>query len=679
MKTTLPCLLLSATLPLLADTVYHLDEYVVVSRETNILGATISASEGLYGQPDLEYRPILRTGEVLEVVPGLIVTQHSGTGKANQYFLRGFNLDHGTDFATFVDGMPVNMVTHAHGQGYTDINFIIPELIEFVNYTKGPYHAALGDFSSAGSAQIKTASKMDKGLASISVGEDNYLRAVVADSFAINDKQHLLLALESHSTDGPWEIDENLSQFKALAKYTQDIENAKWSLTFHGYDAEWDSADQIPLRAVEQNQFSELGSIDEDVGGETARYSLSTDYRRDTGDTVTTASAYAVYYDLNLWSNFTYFLEDPINGDEFQQSEERFTYGANFAHSLPHAHLFDRHARHTFGLQFRYDTINDVGLYQTAAREPLKTIRVDDVDQLSTGVFYENEIEWTSRLRSTLGLRADYYHFDVSSDLSANSGNEDDFIASPKISVSYRATPKLELYTSAGLGFHSNDARGTTIQLDPTDPLLTTTADSVDPLVRSTGAEVGMRYTWTDKLNTSLSIWWLELDSELLYVGDAGATEATIGSERYGFEISNYYRPIDTLTFDLDFSATNAQLENGDEIPGALDTVLNGGVSYNSENGFFTSLRARYFGPRPLTENGSIQSDSSLVFNLRAGYNFTEKLRLSIDVLSLFDSDDDDITYYYESQLPSETTAVEDIHFHPIEPRTLRVNLTYRF
>jgi len=241
-------------LPLLAfaDPVYQLKEFEVVSRQTNLIGETIAASEGAFGQPDLEYRPILRTGEVLEIIPGLIVTQHSGTGKANQYFLRGFNLDHGTDFATFVDGMPVNMVTHAHGQGYSDINFIIPELINFVGYTKGPYHSALGDFASAGSAQIKTADRLDKGLAMISVGEDSFLHTVLADSFDLEGGDTFLVGFEGHYYDGPWGIGENLNQFKGLAKYTKQLDDGSWSFTFHGYDAKWDSADQIPRRAVDR-------------------------------------------------------------------------------------------------------------------------------------------------------------------------------------------------------------------------------------------------------------------------------------------------------------------------------------------------------------------------------------------------------------------------------------------
>lgn len=660
----------------MADPLVKLEEYQVVNRQTNLIGETLTASQGVYGQSDLEYRPILRTAEVLEVVPGLIVTQHSGTGKANQYFLRGFNLDHGTDFATFVDGMPVNMVTHAHGQGYSDFNFVIPELIDFVSYTKGPYYAALGDFSSAGSAQIATVDELDKGLAVLTVGENSYFRAVLADSFEVDENASLLVGFEGHYYDGPWEIGENLNQFKGLAKYTKQLEAGSLSFTLNAYDAKWDSADQIPLRAVQQNLISELGSIDKDVGGESSRYSLSTNFNQERGDAVTTASAYAIYYDLNLWSNFTYFLEDPVNGDEFEQAEERMIYGASFAQSFLHGYLFDRH---TIGVQMRYDMIEDVGLYQTAGRDRLATVREDDVNELALGLFYENEIEWTDRLSSIFGVRADYYYFDVASGIAANSGNETDFITSPKISLIYTASDQLEFYASAGLGFHSNDARGTTIQLDPTDPTLTTPADPVDPLVRSTGAEMGLRFSWSDQLNSSVSVWWLELDSELLYVGDAGATEASIGSERYGIEFANYYRPFKWLTFDLDIAFTDSELENGDEISGALDTVLNGGVTYQSESGFFSTLRARYFGPRPLVEDGSVESDSSLVFNFRAGYDFSENLRLSIDVLNLFDSNDDDITYYYESRLAGELAGVEDIHFHPIEPRTVRASLTYRF
>jgi outer membrane receptor protein involved in Fe transport len=659
-----------------ADPIHSLPEYQVSERATNLFGTAGVGAASSVDQDDLEYRPILRTGEVLEVVPGLIVTQHSGTGKANQYFLRGFNLDHGTDFATYVDGMPVNMVSHAHGQGYSDVNFIIPELIDVVNYTKGAYYAALGDFSSAGSAQIKTADWLDQGMLKLGFGENGYLRTVMADSFDLNQTDRMVVGFEAHYYDGPWDIGENLNQFKGFAKYTRQLDTGDLSLTFHAYDASWDSADQIPERAVESGTISDLGSLDQDVGGESSRYSLSADYQQEQSDHSITMGAYAIYYEMNLWSNFTYFLEDPVNGDEFEQAENRMIYGFNFAHSLLHEHLFERDVRHTFGAQLRYDVIDDLGLYHSADRERLESVRVDDVRELSVSLFYENEIHWTDRLRGVFGLRADYYKFDVESDLEANSGSADDIMLSPKFSLLYALNRQVELYASFGLGFHSNDARGTTITVDPSD---LSAVNSVDPLVRSTGAELGMNVDWGDHWSTVLSVWWLDLDSELLYVGDGGATEASGGSERYGIELTNDYQPVDWLSFDLDLALTHARFENGDEIPGALNTVMSGGVTYHSDFGFFAGLRARYFGRRPLTEDGSVESDSSLVFNLRTGYDFSPNLRLSFDVLNLFNSNDDDITYYYESQLASESTGVEDVHYHTIEPRSLRVTLTYRY
>ncbi|MDQ8194403.1 TonB-dependent receptor [Coraliomargarita sp. SDUM461004] len=664
------------TCALCADPMHSLPDYEVRDRAANAMGIASFGSVGSVDQSDLEYRPLLRTGEVLEVVPGLIVTQHSGTGKANQYFLRGFNLDHGTDFATYVDGMPVNMVSHAHGQGYSDVNFIIPELIDVVNYTKGPYYAALGDFSSAGSAQIKTADWLDQGMLKLGFGGDGYLRTVIADAFDLNATDRMVVGLEAQYYDGPWDIGENLNQFKGFAKYTRQIDMGDLSFTFHGYQASWDSADQIPERAVEHGTISDLGSLDQDVGGESSRYSLSADYQQVLGDQSSSLSAYAIYYDINLWSNFTYYLDDPVNGDEFEQAENRIIYGFNFAHSLLHEHLFERDVRHTFGTQVRYDVIDNLGLYHTAGRERLDAVRVDDVRELAAGLFYENEIYWTDRLRSVFGLRADYYAFDVESDLDVNSGSADDLILSPKFSMLYALNRQVELYASFGLGFHSNDARGTTITVDPKD---LSAVDAVDPLVRSTGAEVGLHVDWNPQWRTALSVWWLELDSELLYVGDGGATEASGGSERYGMELSHDYHPVDWLSFDLDLALTQARFENGDEIPGALNSVLSGGVTYQSESGFFAGLRARYFGRRPLVEDGSLESDPSLVFNLRTGYDFSPNLRLSFDVLNLFDSNDDDITYYYESKLSTEVASVEDVHSHVIEPRSFRITLTYRY
>ncbi len=661
----------------MAHDFFELEPVVVYGRETDLIGDSISASEGLVSQVDLEYRPLLRTGELLEVVPGLIVTQHSGTGKANQYFLRGFNLDHGTDFATFVDGMPINMVTHAHGQGYSDLNFLIPELIGTVSYSKGPYYAAVGDFSSAGAAFFDTTDQLDTGIARFAAGEFDYYRGLVAESFQLTEQANFLAAFDATFYSGPWDIDEDLNQYKALLKYSVRTEDLRYEITFMGYDSEWNSADQIPERAVNSGLISRLGSIDDTVGGDTYRYSISSNIISDTPDSRTALDLYTIFYNLNLWSNFTYFLNDPDGrGDQFEQADDRIIYGGSLEHTLHNKTIFNMATRQTIGVQTRFDVIDEVGLYNTFERSRTSVVREDEVDQFSIGLFYEGEFFVTEAFRAILGLRNDYYMFDVDSDLAANSGDDQDYLFSPKASLIYTLNERLEFYLSGGLGFHSNDARGTTITIDPAsgDP-----ADRVDPLVQSTGAEIGVRFTWNDMLNSSFALWWLELDSELLYVGDAGTTEPSIGSERYGIEIANYFRPFKWLTFDLDLAFTESELENGDEIPGALSTVISGGMTAVSEMGLFASIRGRYFGPRYLVEDGSVESGSSLLFNLRTGYNINETFRIELDVLNLFDSNDDDITYFYESQLSDESTGEFDRHFHPIEPRSLRAAVTYRF
>ncbi len=676
-KKLLGCFFLSSAC-LMGHDFFELEPVVVYGRETELIGESASASEGLVSQIDLEYRPLPRTGELLEVVPGLIVTQHSGTGKANQYFLRGFNLDHGTDFATFVDGMPINMVTHAHGQGYSDLNFLIPELIQTVSYSKGSYYAAVGDFSSAGAAFFSTSDQLDTGIARVVVGEFDYYRGLVAESFQLTENAIFLAAFDATFYSGPWDIDEDLNQYKGLLKYAVQDDELRYEITFMGYDSEWNSADQIPERAVNSGLISRLGSLDNTVGGETYRYSISSNAVLDTPDSRTALNLYAIAYKLNLWSNFQYFLNDEDNGDQFEQADDRIVYGGDLTYTLNNKAIFEVPSRHTVGIQTRFDVIDEVGLYNTVARARRSTVREDTVDQFSVGIFYEGEFFITDTFRAILGLRNDYYMFDVNSDLAANSGDEQDYLLSPKASLIYALDEQLELYLSGGFGFHSNDARGTTITIDPVSGGL---ADGVDPLVRSRGAEIGARFTWNDKLNSSIALWWLELDSELLYVGDAGTTEPSISSERYGVEIANYFRPFKWLTLDLDLAFTESELENGDEIPGALSTVISNGVTAVSEMGLFASIRGRYFGPRYLVEDGSAESGSSLLFNLRTGYNVNEQLRIELDVLNLFDSNDDDITYFYESRISSAEPAggVADRHFHPVEPRSLRTAITYRF
>lgn len=662
-----------------------IEAVVVEGRRINLLGEAISASEGVVGQKEIELRPLLRTGEVLELVPGMVVTQHSGTGKANQYFLRGFNLDHGTDFATTIDGMPVNMRTHGHGQGYTDLNFLIPETVSQLTYKKGAYYADIGDFSGAGSAQIATSNTLKHGVAEATVGEDNYYRLMLMNSTPMAGGE-TLFALEANRYDGPWsDIEEDLNKLNLLLKHTIPLNGGNLSLSLMAYDNSWNSADQIPGRAVEQGIIDELGSLDDTVGGESSRYSLSANWQVGGWQ----GSAYAIDYDLNLWSNFTYFLDDENSGDQFKQVDDRMIYGGQLSYSQDGT-LAGHAMSNRFGVELRIDDIDEVGIYHTQARQRLGVTRSDQVTESSIGAYWENRITWSDRLRSVLGVRYDYYDFDVDDqagintngiDLSANSGSANDDLPSLKGSLIYTFGNEWEAYVSAGQGFHSNDARGTTIQVDPSDGIA---VDTVDPLVRSLGYEMGARGFISDRINTSLALWVLELDSELLFVGDAGNTEASRGSERKGVEITAYYHLTEQWSLDLEYAYTDAEFTDsapeGDEIPGAIEHVLQAGLNADFASGWFGSLRVRYFGERPLIEDGSVKSDPSTVWNLRVGYRVAD-WTFKADILNLTDSDDHDIDYYYASRLGSEPTGLEteDIHYHVLEPRTIRVSAGYQF
>jgi len=679
-------LLLLAAIPAAAESERKVEEIEVTGRWEDPVGSSISASSGVFGQQEIAERPLLRTGELLEFVPGLILTQHSGSGKSNQMFLRGFNLDHGTDFATWVDGMPVNMRTHGHGQGYTDVNFMIEDLVERVEFVKGPVDVRIGDFSSAGAALMQTTRRLDEGLVKITLGQDGYMRAVAADSLALGSGA-LLVGGEARYYDGPWtDIDEDLEAYKALVRYSATTGNGDdWNIAFMGYDASWNSADQIPRRAVEQVLIGDLGSLDKTVGGESSRYSLSGEWIRDTGDTLWRARGYLIDYEMDLLSNFTYFLDDPINGDQFQQLDDRVIYGGDISARFGEAEAAGD-MQQTVGAEFRYDDIDEVALNRTVDAMFLSTVRQDSVKQGSLGLYYENQYAWTDRLRSVLGVRYDYYDFDVNSNLAANSGDGDDSQVSPKLALIYTWSDETELYFNAGIGMHSNDARGVTITLDPAtlDPV-----EPVDPLVKSKGAEIGGRTFLTDQLNISLALWYLELDSELLFVGDAGTTEPQGPSERYGIEIPVYYQT-DHWKFDVELSLTHSEFsETGEEIPGSLDRVIAAGAYFDYPTGWYGAARVRHFGERPLLEDGSVKSDPTTVVNTMLGYRWgaNEHWDLRGELLNVFDSDDDDITYFYESRLrvpfsPAgalEPAGVEDVHFRRVEPRTVRVSLTYNF
>ncbi len=653
-----------------------LDTITVTGRLDDLIGIAATASEGRVGSADLHLRPISREAELLETVPGLIATQHSGDGKANQYFIRGFNLDHGTDFQTRLEGMPINMPSHAHGQGYTDLNFLIPELVDYLDYRLGVYHTELGDFSSAGGAEFHLLRRLNRPFAVAAAGEDGLARLAVGASAKAGNGD-LLIGGEAKGYDGPWDVAQDIRKFSGLARYTWDRGASQFSVLGMAYHNRWNASDQIPLRAIQAGLISRFGQIDGTDGGETQRYSLSGSWRHVGTSSVQEVQLFSIYSDLSLFSNFEYFLRDPSRGDQFNQREQRVVIGGNIKHTQE-AEVFGRSHLVKVGAQTRADFLTPVGLYRTEARQRTGTVRQDDVTEWGSGLFAEAESRWTPWLRSIVGVRGDLYFFDVNANIAQNSGQRTAGIVSPKASLVFTPSGSAELYLSGGLSFHSNDARGTTIRVDPEtgEP-----AKRVDPLVRSRGAEVGVRMTLVTGLRSTLSLWALGLDSELLFVGDAGITEPSAASKRMGFTWANFYRPIPELAVDLDISLARARFSSApsseDRIPGALENVIAAGATWSSrQQGPFGALRLRHFGSYPLIEDNSVRAKGTTLFNADAGWLFPAGVRLQVSLLNLLNARDFEIQYYYASRLQGEPAeGVNDVHFHPVEPRQVRISL----
>ncbi len=668
--------------PRARDTVgaaHALDTIRVRGRVDDLIGVAASASEGRVGAADLRQRSTLREAELLETVPGLIVTQHSGAGKANQYFVRGFNLDHGTDFQTRLEGMPLNLPSHGHGQGYTDLNFLIPELIDYIDYKLGVHHAELGDFGSAGGAEFHLVSKVDRPLVGVQYGQHGLARLVGARSSRLAGGD-VLVGGEGKVYDGPWQLSERLRKFSGVARYTRRSGAQDLAILALAYRNGWNANDQIPLRAVDGGIISRFGQLDSTDGGAAQRYSVSASLRRIGATSTQRAQLFAVYSDLSLFSNFTYFLDDPLRGDQFSQTDRRIVLGGAATHVQQMNGMGTDHTV-TFGLETRADIINGVGLHRTERRVRHGTVREDDVRQSGSGVFVEAQSHWLPRLRTVLGVRADAYAFDVESDRAENSGRRGAAIVSPKGSIVFTPGENAELYLSGGFGFHSNDARGTTITIDPSSG---EAASRVDPLVRSRGAELGMRLAPVEAVRTTVSIWALRLDSELLFVGDAGATEPSAASRRRGVTIANFFRPLPQLTIDADVSFARAELAGvpraESRIPGALERVVASGVTWAPRGeGVFSSVRVRYFGAYPLTEDNGSRADGSMLVHADVGYRLRSGTRFHVSVLNVLNGRADDIQYAYASRLRGEgSDGVDDVHFHPAEPRQVRVSVEWR-
>jgi outer membrane receptor protein involved in Fe transport len=653
----LSLLLATASAPAFAQ---EIEAISVWGQRANDLGRATSASEGRIAYADFASRPLLRPGELIEAVPGLAATQHSGAGKANQYFLRGFNLDHGTDLAASLDGVPLNLPSHGHGQGYLDLNVLTPEFVHDISFKKGPYSAENGDFATAGAVAFETADHLHGDGLQVWAGENDYYRALGSKALTSN----VLVAADITTNDGAWTQSEDLRKINLLGRAIV----GGWSITALAYDARWTATDQIPRRAVESGVLNRLDTVDATDGGTTSRYMLSA-RRRDLLRGLDTV-VYLQRYKLDVFSNFTYFLDDPVNGDQFEQLDQRWIYGGAITKRWT---LGEGWSART-GVTARVDDIGKVGLYRTTARLRRATVRQDALTEWSTAVWGEASKRF-GQLDVTAGLRADAMGADVKAGDPRNAGTVSDVLLSPKLALAWRISKTFELYADAGRGFHSNDARGAVITVDPVtgDP-----ADRAPLLSPTDGAELGLRWR-RDDLTVTAAAWALHVDSELVYVGDAGFTEASGATRRRGVELLADWRPSPRLNLTASYAGTHARFTNGDRIPNAVASVFTGGASWKLGPTSSVTLTYRRLGGAPLIEDNSVRSRPTGLVNALFVQDFGPA-SLMVEVLNLANSGRDDIAYFYASRLPGEPAdGVEDVHFHPVEPRVIRAGIKINF
>jgi len=655
-----------------------LETMEVQGRATDLIGIAGSASQGVVGQPEFKYRPFSRVGELVEVVPGTLATQHSGSGKANQFFLRGFNLDHGTDFNTTVDGIPMNLPSHAHGQGYLDLNGIIPELVDRVEFGKGPYYADAGDFSSAGYAHMHTMHRLGQGFVKFTGGEYDYYRGVAANSSKLGWGD-FLYAAEVNFNQGPWTQPEQLQKYNGMLRYTIDEETWGASMSGKAYHSNWTATNQIPERAVPG--LGIFGTMDPSDGGSSGRYSLSGNLWSKGDSYKNELTVYGSYYDLGLWSNFTGFLDDPLRGDQIAQKERRWIAGGSGEQTW-YNHWFGLDMDNTLGFQVRHDSIRGLELSHTQNRQRLNRVSLHDIDETRFSFYLKNQTHWLEKFRTIAAVRSDTFEFDVTDRLTPqNSGDETATTVSPKLSLIFGPWYDTEFFINLGYGFHSNDARGATVRVDPADPSQPMSA--VSPIAKQRGAEGGIRTQYVPGLNSTLAVWWLHSSSELVFLGDAGTTEPSGESERFGVEWTNYYKPVDWLTLDADFAFTSARYlktaRGFDNIPNSVGRVIGAGVVIELPYDLYATLRVRHFGHVNLIEDNTAYGGDTTLLNLGTGYKYKD-FKLELDVFNLLDSRANDIAYFYTSRLQDEPAGgVNGIMKHVVMPRQVRVTASLQF
>ena len=678
----------------------HFGEVIeVVGHYLNRTGTSDSASAGSYTSELIEDRPLLRPGEVEELVPGMIVTQHSGAGKANQYFLRGFNLDHGTDFSTTIAGVPVNLPTNAHGQGYMDLNFLIPELVTHVDYVKGPYYAHTGDFSSAGGEDIFYATELPQTLLLGTAGSYNYYRALGATSPDLAGGK-LLLAFEFMHEDGPWEVSEDFRKFNGVLRWTRPLAGGTLSILAMGYNGQWNATNQVAQRAITSGEIGYFGTLSPSDGGSSHRYILSTEWEGEAAGGRLRVDVYAVHYQLDLFSDFTNLLVDPVNGDQMEQMERRWFEGTS-GHWSWSSSIAGMDVSWDAGWDARLDHVDPLGLFPTLDRSRLGTFSLDNVLQASGALWGQVGARITPWFRAILGLRGTVYYFDVKSNNPLNSGTASAGLLLPKATLTFGPWAQTEFFLNFGEGYHSNDARGVTATVDAKTG---EQVARVTALPRSLGGEVGLRTEILPHLQSSLDAWILDFDSELVWDADEGTTAPSAPTRRFGVEWANSYQPLPWLLLDLNIAWSQAVFTaddpttgelKGQPVPEAIAWTLAGGVTIHQLGPWSASLFVRYFGPRVLCTEGTcggtggpangtaIYSTSSTLLNGQVSYQLTKNVGLTLEVLNLLNLKANDITYYYQSRLKNESPAqypdgIWDFMVHPSEPIQFRGTITVR-
>tara|TARA_R110002012_G_scaffold319389_2_gene539762 strand:+ start:144518 stop:146758 length:2241 start_codon:yes stop_codon:yes gene_type:complete len=624
---------------------------------------------------DLETSPVNSSQEILRKVPGLIIGQHAGGGKAEQIFLRGFDIDHGTDISLSVDGMPVNMVSHAHGQGYSDLHFVIPETINNINFGKGPYYANKGDFATAGYVDFQTTDKINSSEISLSVGQFNSLRTLgMFDLLRNNKRSNAYVALEYIEFDGPFKSPQNFNRINLFGKFSTYLKgNDKLSLTVSHFTSRWDASGQIPQRAVDSGLISRFGSIDDTEGGNTSRSNVNVAYEAILKDDLQfKANVFYTKYGFELYSNFTFFLDDPINGDQIRQFESRDIFGFNTAF-IKDTKLGNIDTKITSGLGFRNDIVNDVELSHTLNRnEILNYLALGDVNE--TNMFgYVNAEFKLNKFIIAPALRLDYFKFMYNDALVTEyeTLSETKTTFSPKLNFFYNQNKNLQFFLKSGIGFHSNDTRVVVAQ------------SGEDILPKAYGTDLGAIWKPFPKMVVNTALWYLFLEQEFVYVGDAGIVEPSGQSERYGLDLGFRYQFTDWLYFDTDATFTHARSveepKGSDYIPLAPDFTLTGGLAINDLNGFSAGIRYRYIDDRPANEDNSIVAEGYFVTDLNMNYALNDNISFGVAIENLFDTEWNETQFATESRLQNEINPVEEIHFTPGTPFFIKGIVSYKF